>query len=99
MHYSIARKAIVITVGLGAALALSGCVQTHLGQDFGVAIHQDIAAQVADPDAHYVGSPAPGSDGSRVALAQDRYQKGKVTPPVATASTIGASTGMAPAAP
>ncbi|WP_374575611.1 hypothetical protein [Phenylobacterium sp.] len=66
-----------------AGLGLSGCVTApeHLTSDFGVALRQDLAAQIADPDARYTGDPAPGSDGARVGLAQDRYAKGKVVAP------------------
>ena len=37
----------------------------------------------------YRGDPAPGSDGGRVARAQDRYRKGMVEQPAAAASEIG----------
>jgi type IV pilus biogenesis protein CpaD/CtpE len=89
-------KVILISAALGPALC--GCLvsQTHLSSDFGSAVRQDAVAQIADPDAHYKGDPAPGSDGARVASAQERYRTGKVTPPAATgASTIGASAGGA----
>lgn len=72
------------TTGLGllaAALALAGCAQPKLSQDFGYALKQNVAAQVADPDARYSGTPAPGTDSARVALAQERYQTGKVIRP------------------
>ena len=77
-------------------LALTGCAvsQTHLSSDFGSAVRQDAVAQIADPDARYKGVPAPGSDGARVASAQERYRTGTVTPPAANgASTIGAAAG------
>lgn len=89
-------KTMLIAAVLGPAL--SGCLvtQTHLGSDFGSAVRQDTMAQIADPDARYKGDPAPGSDGARVASAQERYRTGKVIPPAATgASTIGASAGGA----
>jgi type IV pilus biogenesis protein CpaD/CtpE len=76
---SLARNA-----ALAAALiGLSGCAysQLSLGDDFGQATRQSIAAQIADPDARYAGTPAPGSDGARVALAQDRYRTGRVLQP------------------
>ncbi|HEX5380003.1 MAG TPA: hypothetical protein VFW47_15610 [Phenylobacterium sp.] len=82
----------IVAIGLLAA-GLSGCVQsrTHLSSDFGAAVRQDVAAQIADPDARYRGDPAPGSDGARTALSQERYRTGKVTQPVASISTIGVS--------
>jgi type IV pilus biogenesis protein CpaD/CtpE len=83
------------TVAIAAILAagLSGCVasQRHLSDDFGSATRQNIASQIADPDARYKGDPAPGSDGRRVGLAQERYRTGKVIEPVAVASKIGAT--------
>jgi hypothetical protein len=79
---------------LGAALALSGCVQSrlNLSDDYGRAIRQDLAAQVADPDARYKGVPAPGSDGHRVDQAMERYNRNAVIRPAAT-STSSSSTG------
>jgi len=77
-------------IGL-AALGLSGCVQaTTVNPDFGVAVRQDIAAQVADPAPRYLRTGAPASDGPRTALAQQRYQKGQVIQPeVEGTTTIG----------
>jgi len=80
-------RAAFVVLCLGPAL--SGCNQSslRLDPDFGKALHQDLAAQIADPDAHYEGTPAPGSAGMRVGLAQKRYSTGQVIPP----STITAS--------
>ena len=89
-----ARQIILLFVAAG----LAGCVQTqpHLSNDFGYAVHQAVVAQIANPDAVYVGDPDPGSNGARVAAAQQRYRTGKVIEPVATSSTIStaASVGM-----
>src|SRR3954468_10489536 len=85
-------KMVLISAVLGPAL--SGCMvsQPHLSADFGSALRQDVVAQIADPDARYKGDPAPGSNGARVGLAQERYRTDTVTPPAATgASKIGAS--------
>ena len=51
----------------GFALALSGCAESRLrlSDDYGHAVRENIIAQVADPDAHYKGVPAPGSNGQR----------------------------------
>jgi hypothetical protein len=78
---------------LAAAVALSGCFYSRhqLSSDFGRAERQDLAAQIADPDAQYVGDPAPGALGSSVGLAQGRYQSGKVTKP--TTATSGGNRG------
>ncbi len=72
-----------------AAIGLSACAQSslRLAPDFGSAVRQDAAAQVADPDAHYLGTPAPGTDSARVALAQKLYEQNKVIQP----TTLGAS--------
>jgi type IV pilus biogenesis protein CpaD/CtpE len=88
-----------ILLAAAAFGALGGCAvsQVHVGQDFGVALRQDVVAQIADPQAKYRGDPAPGSNGERVGLAQERYRTGTVIPPTATASSIGAS--EAPPAP
>jgi hypothetical protein len=86
-----------------AGVALSGCTQSQarLSPDFGQAVRQDFAAQVADPDAHYVGTPGPGSNGARVGLAQKRYERGQVIQPstmTATADSKGTvDNGSAPA--
>ena len=72
------------------SLALAGCVESkpHLSSDFGRAVREDSVAQVADPDARYLGVPAPGSNGSRVGLAQQRYVTGKVIQPVPASTTL-----------
>jgi len=82
------RTAVVLLL---AGAGLSGCVEAGtLNTEFGQAYNQHVVGQVADPDARYVGDPAPGSDGARVGLAQKRYRTGTVIQPVpATASKIG----------
>jgi hypothetical protein len=92
----------IFTLGFAiiAAAGVSGCVvsQPRISNDFGVAVRQDVVAQIADPDPRYPGPPPP-SSGSRAALAQFRYRTGQVIPPVATASDIGveAAAGAPPA--
>jgi hypothetical protein len=78
-------------------MALVACTQSSLrmNPDFGNAVHQDIAAQIADPDARYEGVIAPGSDGARVGLAQKRYQANQVVPPSAITASGSASIGSA----
>ena len=83
-------------IGLSAlgALALTACAthDVNIASDFGRAIEFDQRAQIANPDPHYVGRVAPGSDGARVALAQDHYRTGKVViSPNVAASKIGAT--------
>ena len=81
---------------LGAAALLSACMQTRLrdAPDFGESVRENVAAQIADPDARYVGNPAPASNGMRTNSSQERYVRGKVTPPPATTtSQVGGSAG------
>jgi hypothetical protein len=82
------RAALVMAICL--APALSACTQSSLriSPDFGSALRQDVAAQIADPDAHYEGVPAPGSASARVDLAQKRYNNNQVIEPASkTASS------------
>jgi type IV pilus biogenesis protein CpaD/CtpE len=65
-----------------AATALAGCeTPTRLQPDFGQSLHQNLVAQVADPDAKYSGTVTPASNGARTSLAQTRYQKNPVLQP------------------
>ncbi len=90
-----ARQISLFAVALAAA-GLAGCVQTqpHLGADFGYALRAAAVAQIANPEAVYTGDPAPGSNGARVAAAQERYRTGKVIEPVATASTVSSASSV-----
>lgn len=74
-------------------LTLGGCVTNsqHISADFGRAVREDALAQIADPDARYVGDPAPASNGPRSALAQTRYERNAVIRPMV--STTGGSVG------
>lgn len=80
-------RKVLLTIGL-AALGLTGCVQANtLNPDFGVALRQNIAAQVADPAPRYDRTDPPASDGPRTALAQQRYEKGEVIQPASQGTT------------
>jgi hypothetical protein len=94
---SINAGCVAVVVVACLAPLLSGCTQSSLriSPDFGNAVNQDIAAQIADPDAHYAGTPAPGSSGLRVDLAQRRYDTGQVIQPSSTTASSGASIGTA----
>jgi uncharacterized membrane protein YgcG len=71
-----------------AAGALGGCYnQLRLSPDYGAAVRQNSVAQVADPDARYVGVPQPGSAPERVSLAQRRYAAGRVITPASTSTS------------
>jgi hypothetical protein len=73
---------------LVAAGALGGCYsQVRLSPDYGVAVRQDTMAQIADPDARYLGTPQPGSAPERVSLAQRRYANGRVIQPASTSTS------------
>lgn len=77
-----------------AAGALGGCEsQLRLSPDYGVAMRQNIAAQIAEPDPHYTGVPQPGSNPDRVAAAQRRYVTGRVIRPASTSTSIVAGGG------
>jgi hypothetical protein len=71
------------------ALGASGCSVSryHISDDYGRAVRQDLAAQVADPDARYTGDPTPASDGKRTASAQTRYETGTVRTPASTSTS------------
>jgi len=85
-------KILLLTVALAG---LSACVQSQktLAGDFGVAVRQDIAAQIADPDARYPADTA--TDGARVGLAQERYRAGKSIQPNTGSMTVGGASGGA----
>jgi hypothetical protein len=53
------------------ALSLGGCLspQGNLAPDHGVSVSQNIAAQIADPDARYRRDLPPASSGARAAAA------------------------------
>lgn len=74
---------------VGAGLLLASCEESRLrlSPDFGVAVSQDVAGQVADPDAQYAGVPTPASNGLRVGLAQTRYNADKVIQPASTSTS------------
>lgn len=86
---SLRSRALVVASVLVAGAALCACAETKLREDphFGEAFRQDAAAAIADPDAHYAGVPGPGSEGHRVDAAQERYVRGEVIQPAATATS------------
>jgi hypothetical protein len=87
-------KLVTAATIMGAGIALSACTESRLrlSDDYGVAVRQNEAAQVANPDARYEGVPAPGSNGRRVVSSVERYEKGQVIQP-ATTSTQNVVTG------
>ena len=98
MKIARARNVLVVAATLG----LSACAQNptesemRMSPDFGDALRENLAAQIADPDAHYAGTIAPGaSDGARIDLAQTRYQKNQVIQPSTTTASSAGSIGNA----
>jgi hypothetical protein len=92
----LSAKLLPLATAVGAVALLSACAETRLrdAPDFGDAVRENQAAQIADPDARYAGTPAPGSNGVRAAGAQDRYLHGHVTPPPnVTTSQVGGGGG------
>lgn len=80
-------------IALGAA-TLTACAasQDSMSPGFGRALALDTRAQISNPDPRYIGRVAPGSDGARVAIAQDHYRTGKVViSPNVAASKVGAT--------
>ena len=73
---------------LVGALLVSGCTESQLriNPDFGVAVRQDMEAQIANPHPRYTGFPPAGSDGSRAALAQTSYATDRVIRPYVTST-------------
>ena len=98
--FSTEHLRILARIGLLAACAaaLGGCMipKEQLSSDFGRALHEDLLAQVDDPDRAHTGPPPP-ADGARVGLAMERYRTGKVIKPQpATASKIGVVVSASP---
>ena len=80
-----------------SATALAGCTQTklHQSKDFGRNLAFDLDQQIPHPVPQYAGVPAPGSNGQRVGLAQERYVRDSIIPPATLGSSkVGAD--MAP---
>lgn len=83
--------------GLGVLLltaaALGGCASQHtLSEDFGRALHENLVAQIADPEPAWANRPPPPADGARIGLAMERYRTGKtIKPKPAKASDVGVS--------
>ncbi|HZZ30963.1 MAG TPA: hypothetical protein VFE10_03130 [Phenylobacterium sp.] len=87
---------ILLLSAMAAGLTACADTQPALSPDFGVALRQDLAAQIADPDAHY---GATISDSGRAALAQDRYRTGRVIAPSAAGASMSPTSGGGAATP
>ena len=66
---------------LGLLAALAGCATApeHLSADYGQALKQDIAAQIADPRDLYSPAPPTPADTARKSAVLERYRKGEKT--------------------
>jgi hypothetical protein len=91
---TLSKPRLLLTAFMGVGALLSGCVGTppaesalRLSNDFGQAVNQDIAAQIADPDATAKEGPPPPANGARAALAVTRYQHDAVIPPITSEAT------------
>ena len=94
----IARPILVTAAALGLCACAQNPIQSEMrmSPDFGDAVRENLAAQIADPDAHYAGTLAPGaSDGTRIDLAQTRYQQNQVIQPSSTTASSQRSIGNA----
>ena len=84
---TVTRTGLLLAAVVAGGALLSACADERQlsddmhASDFGRAVREDMAAQIADPDAAYKGPPPP-SSGERAALAQTRYKTDKVIPPV-----------------
>jgi len=74
---------------IAASTLLAGCVspQHSLEPDFGRAVHNDIVAQVAEPEPRYERTIDPASNGMRSVAAIKRYESGQVIAPQAQSTS------------
>jgi uncharacterized membrane protein YgcG len=95
---SAVRTGLLVAALAGVGALVAGCADekqlaNDMGfNDFGRAVHEDLAAQIADPDASYKGPPPP-SSGPRAALAQTRYKTDTVTKPSSISTGGGGGSG------
>ena len=94
---SVLRACAVVAALAGSSL-LGGCIlmaQHPLDPHYGQAVHNDIVAQVADPEAAYARKVEPAADGTRAVSANRRYLSGQVIQPVnqSTSQVAGAAPG------
>jgi hypothetical protein len=80
------KTGLMVMTLAGAGVLLASCAdeggldKEWRSMEFGKALHEDMTAQIADPDASYKGPPPP-ANGARVALAVKRYEAGAVKSP------------------
>jgi hypothetical protein len=87
------KTGLTVAALAGAGALLAGCAdQIGLDKEFNAmdmtsAVHEDMAAQIADPDAAYKGPPPP-SNGARAEASMKRYETGAITSPTAPSSLV-----------
>jgi hypothetical protein len=85
------KTGLMVMTLAGAGVLLASCAdeggldREWRSMEFGRAVHEDMAAQIADPDASYKGPPPP-ANGARTELALKRYEAGTVKQPPAPSS-------------
>lgn len=98
---SVLRVCALVAALAGGSL-LAGCIlspQHSLDPHYGRAMHNDIVAQIADPEPGYARKVEPAADGTRAVSANRRYLSGQVIQPQAqtTSQVAGSGGGGAPA--
>ena len=94
---SVLRGCAVVAALAGSSL-LGGCIVTgqhSLDPHYGQAVHNDIVAQIADPEPAYARKVEPAADGTRAVSANRRYLSGQVIQPQSqtTSSVAGSAPG------
>jgi hypothetical protein len=95
---SVLRTGLLLAALAGVGAIAAGCADEKQltedmhASDFGRAVHEDLAAQITDPDASYKGPPPP-SSGQRAELAQTRYKTDKVIQPIGSSTLMSATAG------
>jgi hypothetical protein len=87
-----------LVVALAGSSLLGGCIlspQHSLEPDYGRGVHNDIVAQIADPEPAYARKVEPAADGTRAVSANRRYLSGQVIQPQpqSTSQVAGSSGG------
>jgi len=96
-------RACAVVAALAGSSMLGGCIlmaQHPLDPHYAQAVHNDVVAQIADPEAAYARKVEPAADGTRAVSANRRYLSGQVIQPQAqTTSQVAGSGGGGGGAP
>jgi hypothetical protein len=91
------KTGLMVTLA-GAGVLLASCAdeggldREWRSMEMGRAVHEDMTAQIADPDAAYKGPPPP-SNGARAEASMKRYETGAIISPTAPSSLVQISGG------